>query len=521
MQRRWWMIGLAALALVALGLAYRDLLTLGSRLGDLETGVEYWLFVPNDRAPAIVLLLSAWLTYRRWPRLSRLPTRAAAPWLLAPTFAFGLAMQGWAIHVRAEDLQAISLILNLSGLVMLRWGLPGLRVMWLPLAFLIFCLPIPAPLLVTLLWKLRLVTAEYTGWLLYLIGVPSFVSGDQILRATQNFQVIEGCSGLRSSETLTMLVVLLVDLFGRRGLHAAILLVAAPFVAFALNGVRVLTLVLNPHSEIVAIHSLQGVAILLVGLLGIYALDGALARVLSRGSDGPAGASPGAGGPDRTTAPTSTLFAVVAVALATAGMALAVPEWGAPRPQRTLHALIDEVLDGKKATEIDPEHHFLGRIHFRESLHRSYPTQESALEVFIGSADLRNRRTSIVSPIIGIPGSGWQIRSTRRTRISEGRAEVVAQIVEKGTSRRLSYHWFLGSLGLPTETLRSFLGLERSELHRPLGQLAIRLSTPIEFADGASLDRARRRLDKLYDDLEPALERALVLVPAEPREPRP
>jgi hypothetical protein len=242
-----------------------------------------------------------------------------------------------------------------------------------------------------------------------------------------------------------------------------------------------------------------------------------LARALPKRADEPTGA----GELDRTTAPTSTLVAVVGVALATAGTALAVPEWSAPRPERTLLALVDGVLDGKKATGIAPESYFLGRIHFRESLHRSYPTQESAVEVLVGSADLRDRRTSIISPIIGMPGSGWQIRSTRQTRISEGGAEVVAQIVEKGTSRRLSYHWFLGSLGLPSETVRSFLGLERSELHRPLGQLAIRLSTPIEFADGASLDWARRRLDKLYDDLEPALEQALVLVPAEPPKPRP
>ena len=66
--RRSLRIGLALLGLIALAVAYRDLLTLGPRYG-VESGFEYWLFVPNDRAPAVVLLLSAWLAWRRWPRL--------------------------------------------------------------------------------------------------------------------------------------------------------------------------------------------------------------------------------------------------------------------------------------------------------------------------------------------------------------------------------------------------------------------------------------------------------------------
>ena len=51
------------------------------------------------------------------------------------------------------------------------------------------------------------------------------MSGDQILHSGQVFQIIETCSGLRTAETLTMLAVLMVDLFRRRGAHALILIV--------------------------------------------------------------------------------------------------------------------------------------------------------------------------------------------------------------------------------------------------------------------------------------------------------
>jgi len=485
--------------------AYRALFTLGARY-DLESGVEYWLFVPNDRAPAVVLALAAWLAWRRWPRLSRLPPTRAPGWLVGGVLGLGSLVYLWSIRVRADDLQAVALMLHASGLLMLGWGVAGLRVMWVPVAFLLFCIPIPSPLLVTILWELRLWTAEYTGWLLYLLGIPSLVSGDQILRAAESFQVVEGCSGLRSTETLTMLVVLLVDLFQRRGLHAALLLVSAPLVAFALNGVRVLTLTLNPHSEIVAVHSLQGIAILLVGLLVVYGFDGVLARVLPRRALAPEGARPPNSGSSRRLPAAPLAPVALAVAGVTLAMTLWVPGWGAPRPPRTLVDAVDEVLTARGYEEVGEDTYFYGRMHFREIVHRSYPNLGSAVEVFVGNADLRDRRTSIVSWITAVPGSGWLVRDARDVELEPGGERARELVVEKGTQRRLVLHRLIGVQGLATETLRSFLGLDRSEFQRSSGQLAVRLSTRLDSgSDGR--ERAAERLRRYYGDLAPALAR--------------
>ena len=107
---------------------------------------------------------------------------------------------------------------------------------------LVFAVPIPAPLLNAVVWKFQLWTAEYSGLLLHLLRQPALVSGDQILRSDQVFQIIEACSGLRTVETLAMLAVLMVDLFRRRGWHAALLVAASLPVGFGINGFRALTL---------------------------------------------------------------------------------------------------------------------------------------------------------------------------------------------------------------------------------------------------------------------------------------
>jgi hypothetical protein len=179
-------------------------------------------------------------------------------------------------------------------------------------------------------------------------------------------------------------------------------------------------------------------------------------------------------------------------------------------------AAVDEALGDEDASEIEPELAFLGRIHFRETVHRSYPPIDSPVEVFVGSADLRDRRTSPISSIHGLPGSGWLVRLSHSGRIGPSGPEIVSQIVEKGTRRRLSYYWFAGSLGLRTETLRSFLGLERSEFHRLQGQLVVRLSTPLESTDGSGLEAARLRLESIHRRLEPALAAALMPPAYEP-----
>ena len=498
------MLSLAAAA--ALAFAYRDLLTFGTRYG-VEQGVEYWMFVPNDRAPIVAVCISAWLAWRRWPRLKRLSVSPAPIGVVALAFSIGLGIQSWAIHVRADDLQALSLMVNAAGVVLLGFGVPGLRLMALPIAFLIFCIPLPAPLLVATLWKLRLFTAQYSGWLLGLLGIPSLVSGDQILCAARSFQVIEGCSGLRSVETLTMLVVLLVELFGRRGLHAFLLLFSTPFVALSLNGIRVLTLVLNPTSDVVAIHSVQGIVILLVGLLLVYGFDGVLARLLPEH----AFAGPIARGNRRREGPISLVPAAVALAvgIVTASAPLWIPVWNGPRPPHTLVAAVDDALAGLSYEPIKPDNYFLGHVAFREAVDRRYSMRLSWVEVFAGAGDIADRRTSILSPITARPGSGWNRVDAGRIDITREGPEVDWSVVEKGVDQRLVYHWHTGLSGLSLETLRAFLGLDRSGFRRSHPVITVRLSTPLDRSQGGRA-LAEQRLEDMYQRLEPALAAANV-----------
>ena len=240
---------------------------------------EEFFFEANEAARAPVLLLSLWLLYRRSHYRDVLRGAGAlVPGLAA--LALTVALYVWGAYTRAEDIQLASVMGLLTGVVLLLGGRAGLRAYWLPIVFLAFALPLSPVLLSAAMYPIQLATASYAGVILNSIGVASYVQGDQILRPENTFVVIETCSGVRTIVTLSMLTVLLIDLFERRGAHAVILILLAPFVAFLTNGLRVVTLVLNPHSSIHSIHNLQGVAMLLVGLTAIYLLDLLLERAL-------------------------------------------------------------------------------------------------------------------------------------------------------------------------------------------------------------------------------------------------
>lgn len=496
-----------AVSLALLAFAYASLFAVGSQYG-FEKTVEYWLFRPTDNAPIAVLVLSGWLLYRRWYRLRALPRSTAPPSWIGVALLSAVVLHGWAVYTRADDLKIFSMMLGASGLVLAWWNVEGVRAVWLPFFFLLFAIPIPAPLLLPVVFQLQIWTAEFAGVLLHVLGIPALVSGDQILRATQTFQVIEGCSGIRSIATLSMLTILLIDLFGRRGWHAALLLLVAPLVAFLLNGVRVVTIILNPHSEVVAIHNVQGIAILITGLVLVYGLDVGIERLA--GDHAPGRWTP-AGRPERRpfSAPVA-LGALVTLAVATTASTLFVPAWEdvAPAP-RILNEAVDAQLGDWPSEKVERDYAFQGSTRYREILHRDYALEAGPVTVFVATADLGQRGGSLLSPITARPGSGWLMRESGSTEIDGAPHPVDTYVYERGKQRVLVYHWFVGDRGLAVETLRSLMAIDRSPARRAELPYVVRLEATIlghgddDRADAAArLELANRLLRPVFERLD-------------------
>ena len=484
--------------------AYRDLLRFEPHLA-IRDPVERMLFEPTDTTPAVILTLALWLAWRRLERWRGLASPPGPVALTLALLAVGAAILVWSRLTGADDLLALSAIASGLGLASLAKGVPGVRLLWLPAVFLLFALPLPPALANALIFRFQLWTAALAGQLLFLFGIPAHVAGATILRPDYTFLVIEGCSGLRSVLTLSMLAVLMVDLFRRRGGHALLVVLAAPFVAFALNAVRAVALILNPHSAIASVHVAQGVAILLCGLLVLYAFDGALARVFPAPHAAvPAGAP--AAGPLSPARRGLALGYLVLLALASAGVA----RWEfAERPSAELEARLGERFGEWRAEPLEVDRVFLGSVSFRERLAARYRQDGDTVDLFLGVGFRGRRYASPLSPKTQLLESGWVVEERWPLEEGPGRAASEGLLLRSGTRWLLVEHWVEASGGVAVETLRSLLTLDATPWRQPTDPIVVRIATPLSEPGAQERGQARARLRRFRASLEPVLESVL------------
>lgn len=470
---------------------------------------EEFFFEANEAAGAPVLVLSLWLFYRR-SHYRDLLLSGGAPALGLPVLGLAAALYAWGHLAGAPDLQLASVVFALSGAALMLGGRAALRAYWVPIVFLAFALPLPPVLLSWAMFPIQLMTAEYAGFILNAMGVDSLVQGDQILRPENTFIVIETCSGVRTIVTLTMLTVLLIDLFERRGRHAVALLVLAPLVAFLTNGIRVVTLVLNPHSSIHSIHNLQGIVMLLVGLTMIYALDLLLEYVFGDPPpvEGELGGrvrtvSSQGGGIDRVI----KLSAVAATLLVMTIVSRTVTPWDAPTGISEMpDALLVRVF-GENSRTVKPDYQFRGSIRYLAHANRQVRIDGERVEVFLGVANEQIREHTMLTKRLAWPESGFVPveESVISLDPENGGPEVRRMVLRRGARSVVSYSWVARSGSLASEWLRHAAALDRSPFAREERMLAIRLSAP--FGRGReTAEQVEERLREAWRRLAPALE---------------
>jgi len=195
-------------------------------------GIEWWSNDYYTHGP-LVLLVSGFLVWRRRAGLQR---ESPSNWGLLGITA-GLAIHVIGLALRAPYLSALSLPILLGGLVAFLLGLPALRRVAFPLAFL--WLAIPLPFVEAASVPLQNIAASASTALARMVGIPAEVRGAQISLTTCDLQVGAACSGLRSIVALLTLVVIFVYLL-QGSLPAKLLLLAlATPIAILANVIRI------------------------------------------------------------------------------------------------------------------------------------------------------------------------------------------------------------------------------------------------------------------------------------------
>ncbi len=406
---------------------------------------EWFLFRVSETAPQILFVLAVPLFYRRRKRIARALRGEPSPRLALPFLALGVALFLWGQYTGALDLVLASLLAVTLGSALLLSGRRLARELMLPLLFLAFAIPLPAVLTNQLIYPLQLITAVHTAWLLNAIGITAVPEGVMLHLASHSVQVVESCSGLRSIFVLTTLAVGWLCFFPTRRLAAALLILSAPAIAYFVNILRILGLVLNPSSDLASIHSVQGLGVFLLGLLILYGVDSLLQRVL--------GGSEARIGEPETALPPNAAWerhgCAIALALLLAGMlgvSLWGPRWNPPDPPQRPSIDLPQEIDGWKVVRrLKPEPYFLGSVAFRSHWHGEYERGSERVSVFIGYDDRLDRNRSLLSPKNAVPGAGWHVEERTPIQLAPSGLGAESVSARSGKTRTLSFHWYEGT----------------------------------------------------------------------------
>ena len=248
----------------------------GPTFYDLFNGL--WATEEQAHAP-IILALALWLIYRKWPLMMEKSASPSAPvmgWIIFVValmfYIIGRAMQVYLFEVG-------SFIWMLAGILLIKRGGSALKVMWFPLFFMLFMVPLPGTLIIMLTMPLKMAVSYVAENILYWADYPISRNGVILQMGQYQLLVADACAGLQTLLTLEALGLFYLNVVRHtsvfRNVALAILIIP---ISFAANVIRVITLTLITYyfGEAAGqgfLHGFAGMVLFMSALILILGVD--------------------------------------------------------------------------------------------------------------------------------------------------------------------------------------------------------------------------------------------------------
>ena len=234
----------------------------------------------------LVLATGIWLIFRRSDEIRA----AARPGALGPAVAAILVAAAGYAFGRAFDfisLEVAAMLLAFGAVAYSFFGGAVLRMMWFPIVYLMFMIPIPGSILDQATQPLKAIVSEAVTDVLGGFGYPVARVGVTIYVAQYQLLVEDACAGLNSLISLTAIGLFYVYVMRNSNWRYSVLLLALVVpIAILANCVRVAALVLLTYyfGDAVAqgfLHKFAGMVTFTSALLLIFLIDALLTPVRS------------------------------------------------------------------------------------------------------------------------------------------------------------------------------------------------------------------------------------------------
>lgn len=398
-------------------------------------------------------LISLWMLWQRRAAL-RASMGAPSAWgvaLLVLSGAMLVLGEVTAIYLAIQ----VGFLVALAGLVLCYGGRSLLRVTLLPIAFLLFAIPLPYFVDSQISWRLQLLSSNLGVDVLRAMGYAVFLEGNIIDFGAYKLQVIEACSGLRYLYPLLSIGFLMAYMYPAALRWRALLFVSVVPITVLTNSLRIaLTGVLvGRYGSGVAdgfLHYFEGWVIFLVCQLILMGEIVLIERYTQRRHLLDVQQFPVVAAVPPSGAPVwgvdwrmGVALAVLSVALAGAWMVGGRME---EQPARTTLRTFPLNLGDWQAQESSLSIEVEQALGFEDYVLADYRRADGdSVNFYVAYYASQRKGVSPHSPQVCIPGGGWVISQLDSTRfaLNDGTPmDVVRVVIDKGNTRQLVYYWF-------------------------------------------------------------------------------
>lgn len=411
-------------------------------------------------------------------------------------------------------------VLALWALVYSASGSRGIALMWVPLLYLVFMVPLPEFVTQKLTASLQLISSQIGVAVIRAAGLSVFLEGNVIDLGAYQLQVAEACSGMRYLFPLLSFGYLCAVLFRGRWWQRAILIIATVPITILMNSFRigVIGILVNFYGIEQAegfLHDFEGWVVFMASVGVLFTLVWIFARMERR----PFLEIFGLDVPDTrdmvnllgSLRPNRTLYAAVVILVVTATASLAISRPPTLLPERARLATFPLRVGEFEGRETFIDKIYLDTLRVSDYLMSVYkrPADVSPVELWVAYYDSQVKGASVHSPQACLPGGGWRIESFTEHEVPDvlpdgGSIRVNRVEIALGDERQLVYYWFAqrGRLLTNEYLVKWFIFWDGLRTNRADGAL-VRLSTYV--GDKSGMSQADERLAAFMRAADPKL----------------
>jgi exosortase D (VPLPA-CTERM-specific) len=459
--------------------------------------------------------------YLFWLRAKALQAmNPVGSWLGPVVIGLGLLLQLLGALSAIFEISQYGLVVAIWGMVIAAAGLRSMSLLWVPLIYLLFMVPLPNFLETSLTAGLQLLSSQIGVLVIRAAGLSVFLEGNVIDLGSYQLQVAEACSGMRYLFPLMSFGFLCAVLMRGRWWQQVILFISTVPITILMNSLRIgiIGILVNYYGIEQAegfLHDFEGWVIFMSCVVILFAEIWIFARMEKQkflqifGLDTPvlsdltslvAGARPNR----QVLAGTAMLVAAAIAALTISRPPMKIPVHA---PMQTFPMQIGD-WQGRDAAVPQSS---LDTLQLSDFVSSAYVRPDEGIPVglWIAYYDSQTQGVSAHSPRACLPGGGWRIESIEEhvvpdVRVDGGSLRVNRAVIAMGEQRQLVYYWFAqrGRNVTNEFAVKWYIFRDGLLMNRSDGAL-VRITTYVGDAD--QLPAADARLQKFMRDIDPKL----------------